>query len=117
MGHKPQIAFTTTTTDKRQRLTVPTKLQSDPALASSQKLQRYLERGDVVRPKAATTVISEIAGRRSKVRAAELFTSTTERLCKKFRPSLTCLTGANAAGNVDGDRLHINLNSSSKVFL
>ncbi len=96
---------------------MPTKLQSDPALASSQKLQRYLERGDVVRPKAATTMISESAGRRSKVRAVELFTSTTERLCKKFRPSLTSLIGDNAAGSVDGDSQHINPTSSSKVFL
>ncbi len=109
-GHKPQRVITTITTNKRQRLAVPTTLRTDPALATSQRLQLYLERGDVISTAAATTT-SECAGRRSKCKAAELFASTTERLCKRFRQSLT----STSESVIDGADLPINDASNFKA--
>ncbi len=79
-------------------------------------MQRYLERGDVIRPKVTTTATSECAGRRSKVKTDNLFAATTERLCKKFRPSLTSLSGGETVGSVECESRHINLTSGNTVF-
>ncbi len=116
-GHKPQVPRTTTTANRRQRLAVPTHLCTDPTLASSQKLQRYLERGDVIKPKASSTGTSECAGRRAKVKAAEVFSSTTERLYQKLRQSLASRNGGDTTGCVECESQHFNMTSSSVSYV
>ena len=116
-GRKPQRVITTITTNKRQRLAVPTHLCTDPALATSQKLQRYLERGDVIKPKASSTGTSECAGRRAKVKAAEVFSSTTERLYQKLRQSLASRNGGDTTGCVECESQHFNMTSSSVSYV
>ncbi len=114
-GHQPRTPRTTTTTNKHRKLAVPGNLFTNTAMASSLTLQRYLERGDVLPQKASSTATPECVGQRAKVKAAEAFASTTERLYKKLRLSLASRNSGGAASGVVGcESQHSNMTSSSK---
>ena len=116
-GHHTRTPHNTTTTHKQRKLNTPEHLCKNTALATSRVLQRYVERGDVKQPKTLATTSTECVGHRTKVKAAEAFISTTERIVKRLRPSLVSDDSGGAAAGIPGcDSLHPGSSSSGREW-
>ncbi len=82
-------------------------------MATSQIIQKYLDRGDIRPPKASRTTSPETVGKRTSAKAAEVFVSTTERLLKRLRPSLRLSNSGGSAAGSSGSNSQLYLSTPS----